>query len=462
MTVTNSRPEVIPPTAAEPIQSPEQEFDWRQCWYPVTFVRDLPKNRPYSFSLYDEPLVLFANEDGKLECLSDRCPHRAAKLSDGQVIDGKLECLYHGWQFGPEGQCLHIPQLPENAKIPANASVRSFKVIEKQGIIWMWAGKPEVAEERGIPIIEDLDKPEFVSADVMIDLPYDQSYFIENVLDPAHVSISHHPTQGNRNNAQPLEMEVIQNSAGGIHGRLRGTRKHNEKWRKVDFVAPNFVIHQFGVKERGLFGGLALYSIPLGKRRCRLMARNYRNFVTWKTKLTPRWIDHWYRNRILEEDLTLLVGQQEEIERIEKSLKSLYLTLNSCAVFTVAYRKWLDKYGSNLPFYRGYATSKSTENPEKYELPPISMARFEQDTQICSSCSSAYRNIIRAKQILLGVAIALATLAILADSVSVQLVQLVPKLAPTWAFLSASLSAVALAVVAEKVKTKFERSYTRH
>ncbi len=51
-----------------------------RCWDPVTFIQDLPKNRPYSFSLSDEPLVIFRNQDGKLTCLSDHCPHRAAKL----------------------------------------------------------------------------------------------------------------------------------------------------------------------------------------------------------------------------------------------------------------------------------------------------------------------------------------------------------------------------------------------
>jgi len=104
-------------TSTLPIPEVEQTFNWRQCWYPVTFLKDLPPHRPYSFSLYDEPLVLFRNKQEKLVCLIDRCPHRAAKLSDGQIIDGKLECLYHGWQFGSEGQCLHIPQLPTDAKI---------------------------------------------------------------------------------------------------------------------------------------------------------------------------------------------------------------------------------------------------------------------------------------------------------------------------------------------------------
>lgn len=36
---------------------------------------------------------------------------RLAKLSEGQLIDGRLECLYHGWQFEGEGKCVKIPQV---------------------------------------------------------------------------------------------------------------------------------------------------------------------------------------------------------------------------------------------------------------------------------------------------------------------------------------------------------------
>ncbi|MCF2147586.1 Rieske 2Fe-2S domain-containing protein [Desmonostoc muscorum LEGE 12446] len=39
-------------------------------------------------------------------CLTDRCPHRTAKFSERQIIDGKIECLYHDWQFGSDGQPL--------------------------------------------------------------------------------------------------------------------------------------------------------------------------------------------------------------------------------------------------------------------------------------------------------------------------------------------------------------------
>jgi phenylpropionate dioxygenase-like ring-hydroxylating dioxygenase large terminal subunit len=245
-------------TSTLPIPEVEQTFNWRQCWYPVTFLKDLPPHRPYSFSLYDEPLVLFRNKQEKLVCLIDRCPHRAAKLSDGQIIDGKLECLYHGWQFGSEGQCLHIPQLPTDAKIPMNACVQAFTVVERQGMIWVWPGKPETADEELIPVVDILNAPEVISIDYMADLPYDQTYLVENFLDPAHVYISHDRTEAGvyREDAQPLEMEAIETSIAGIRGRYRGTRKPNESWKQLDFMAPNLVHYRLGIEERGLLFGL--------------------------------------------------------------------------------------------------------------------------------------------------------------------------------------------------------------
>jgi phenylpropionate dioxygenase-like ring-hydroxylating dioxygenase large terminal subunit len=462
MTVAKKTPEAAQATATLPIPDTEPSFNWRHCWYPVSFVQDLPKDYPYSFSLYDEPLVLFRNQEGKLVCLTDRCPHRAARLSDGQIIDGKLECLYHGWQFGSEGQCLHIPQLPAEAKIPVNSCVQSFKVVERQGMVWVWPGEPEAADEESIPTLVDLDKPGFVHVDTIYDLPFDQSYFIENVIDPAHANISHDgtPNGGKRENAQPLEMEVLESSVAGIRGRFRGMRKPNANWVNLDFVAPNLVSYKFGIQKKDWSGGLAFYSIPLGKGRCRVLARGYRNFLTWTAKLRPRWFEHWNRSQLLEEDLQLIRGQQVEIEQLGQTLKELYLPLKTSDLLVIEYRKWLDKFGQSLPFYEGYSTSKHTSDKGEYHQTTLLQDRFSRHTQLCSSCNRAHQVTNKLKQGSVGVAIAkrcceaqiaLGALAIVTDHSWYQIVAM-----------SLSLSAVALAVVAQIVKTKFERSYQRH
>ncbi|MGB3509549.1 MAG: Rieske 2Fe-2S domain-containing protein [Microcoleaceae cyanobacterium] len=453
MTLTPNIPEISTPTDIITTAETNQEFNWRNCWYPVTFIQDLPRNRPYSFSLYDEPLVLFRNQEGQLICLSDRCPHRAAKLSDGQIIDGKIECLYHGWQFGSGGECLHIPQLPADGKIPAKACVQSFFVVEKQGIVWMWAGEANVADEKLIPTVTDLDNPTVVSSDYMLDLPYDQTYFIENAIDPSHLYISHEATLNSRKQAQPLEMEVLETSIHGIRGRYRKTRQYTEHWINLDFIAPNLITYRSSTpsEKSKRVGGVALYSLPLGKGRCRIIVRNYTNFRSRKLKWQPRWMEHWYRDKFLEEDLPLVVGQQAEVERLGQSLSSLYLPLKTSDILVVEYRKWLDKYGECLPFYIGYNT-KSLPDKEQPTVnqQPASLDRLRRHTQICSSCSRAHKTAIQLKQIFVGVAITLASVAIVIDNNWWQIL-----------ILSTSLSAVVLAVVADKVKMKFEQAYIR-
>ena len=358
--------------------------------------------------------------------------------------------MYHGWQFGSDGECLHIPQLAAEAKIPLNACVKSFLVVERQSIIWMWAGVAEAADEKRIPTIAELDKPGFVSSDYIRDLPYDQSYFIENVIDPAHVHISHDGILGKREYARPLEIEAIANSEEGIHSRIRGMGKSGTSWSNLDFIAPNLVIYTFKIEQRGWFGGTALYSIPLGKDRCRILLRNYGNFLTWKIKLTPRWLDHiMVRNKILEGDLQLVVGQKKQIQRLGKNLKELFLPLKTSDTLVLEYRKWLDKFGSSLPYYQGYSTSKNVGSAEN-SCQSSPLDRFSQHTQICSSCNRAYQVTNQLKSFLIGVAIALAALAIVTES-DTKIVAV-----------SASLLAVVLAAMAQKVKTQFERSYTRH
>ena len=66
---------------------------------------------------------------------------RLAKLSEGQVIDGQLECLYHGWQFNGSGQCTRIPQVSVFFCSAAGREVtRSLGQIRSVGVVGVLAG----------------------------------------------------------------------------------------------------------------------------------------------------------------------------------------------------------------------------------------------------------------------------------------------------------------------------------
>ena len=51
---------------------------------------------------------------------ADPVPHHDRRLSLGKVVEGRLECAYHGWQFGAGGVCRKVPALPDFTPGPAH------------------------------------------------------------------------------------------------------------------------------------------------------------------------------------------------------------------------------------------------------------------------------------------------------------------------------------------------------
>lgn len=372
-------------------------FDWRNCWYPVAFLEDLPRDRPTGFTLYDEPMMLYFDGSGQPVCLKDRCPHRAARLSDGQVRDGRIECMYHGWQFDGEGTCHHIPQWVEGTPLPIKSCVQSYAVIQRRGIVWVWAGDPDHADLDLLPCPDDVDDPDLHVVTFQMDLPYDQSYLIENVIDVAHIHIAHDGVRGGgmREAAKPLKFEMSEVTEQGFSSRFRSLGLERSKdsadlqGALVEFVAPNLIRYASQYSERDLVAGLELYSLPLGKDRCRLLYRKFSNFNGWRERIKPRWAEHLVQCLILEQDMSVVVGQAEATENFDGPLKSMWLPLATSDRLVVEYRKWLDRFGTDMPFYRGFQSRKDAITPA--HPPPV--GRSHQHTAICATCSRVVRRI---------------------------------------------------------------------
>ncbi|NBA98153.1 aromatic ring-hydroxylating dioxygenase subunit alpha [Pseudomonas sp. R5(2019)] len=124
----------------------------RNAWYMLAWSREV-LDTPFARTVLDEPVVVYRNsaEAGDLTALMDRCPHRFAPLSRGQLVDGNIECPYHGLQFNSAGKCVHNPF---GAAIPAAAKVKSYPVQEVDHAIWIWMGEPALADTAAIPLID--------------------------------------------------------------------------------------------------------------------------------------------------------------------------------------------------------------------------------------------------------------------------------------------------------------------
>ena len=77
----------------------------REHWFPVAFAGELDETTMIPFDLFNVPWVAFRDEKGSAGCIKDECAHIApCPVSLGKLVDGKVQCPYHGWEYGTNEQ----------------------------------------------------------------------------------------------------------------------------------------------------------------------------------------------------------------------------------------------------------------------------------------------------------------------------------------------------------------------
>ena len=63
--------------------------------------------------------------------------------AQGSVVEGCIQCPYHGWQYDSSGNCTRMP----STAFCKGISVSSLPVREADGFAWVWPGQklPEPA-----------------------------------------------------------------------------------------------------------------------------------------------------------------------------------------------------------------------------------------------------------------------------------------------------------------------------
>lgn len=158
------------------------------AWYIVAESEELG-DKPLSRKIYGTPLVIFRNAAGKPGVLLDRCAHRNVPLSLGEVVEGNLQCPYHGWQYDRDGDCRKIPGLCGTPELPRRAVPR-YATIEQDGYVWTWAN-PDT-EPVGTPYrLPMLDDPRYTTVRRVVEANSTLHAAAENALDVPHTAFLH-------------------------------------------------------------------------------------------------------------------------------------------------------------------------------------------------------------------------------------------------------------------------------
>jgi phenylpropionate dioxygenase-like ring-hydroxylating dioxygenase large terminal subunit len=435
-------------SAAQSADTDVELFDWSTEWYPVAPVRDLDKEKPNRLTLLGKDFCVWFQPEtgGTWQAFDDSCPHRRVPLSEGRIEAGGgagrngsvLQCAYHGWEFDKDGACVKIPQLDSAFTPGASACATAYPTQVVQDLLWIFPthDNPELASQKSPATIPQLDDGDKVDATALFvrDLPYSWEALVENLCDPTHVVFAHHGCMRGADRYGPdtdkqVNLRVTSMSRTGFVAD-KDPAPANGKYQ-VRFQPPCLLYYDImnsramgsslrPEQKSKVYLGLGNYCIPTGPASSRLIARFPFYLpvkpVMFMMKYTPRWITHFAQNLVIDSDVVFLAAQDERLRqeaaqaKHKSPLSQYYLPARSDAM-VVAFRKWLQAFGS--PAWIGIPAARSDGDgglgswegvPERHGRDAL-LDRYRQHTEICSSCRTAHRWLKRSSRILTGGAV---------------------------------------------------------
>jgi nitrite reductase/ring-hydroxylating ferredoxin subunit len=90
---------------------------------------------------FGDDFILVRSPNGKVAFMDGHCTHRGASLGHGAKFLGEnVQCPFHGFEYGIDGRCVNIPNC---ARIPKSAVLKTYPVAESLGMIWLfWGSEP--------------------------------------------------------------------------------------------------------------------------------------------------------------------------------------------------------------------------------------------------------------------------------------------------------------------------------
>src|SRR5581483_5476490 len=121
----------------------------RQYWLPAAMSSELKADgEPMRLMLLGEKLIAFRDSHGRVGVMDHKCPHRCASLFLGRNEEGGLRCVYHGWKFDVEGNCVDMPNEPAESNFKHKIRTTAYPCREWGGLIWAYMGPPERMPEQ--------------------------------------------------------------------------------------------------------------------------------------------------------------------------------------------------------------------------------------------------------------------------------------------------------------------------
>ena len=79
-------------------------------WHPVGALSDFDEDKPEAVIVDGTPVAVVRTAAGQVYAIHDVCSHANVALSEGEVVDGEIECWLHGSTFSlADGKPMCLP-----------------------------------------------------------------------------------------------------------------------------------------------------------------------------------------------------------------------------------------------------------------------------------------------------------------------------------------------------------------
>jgi phenylpropionate dioxygenase-like ring-hydroxylating dioxygenase large terminal subunit len=267
-------------------------------WYAIALSSEVKEGKTLALRRFSQSLVLWRGEHQQLVVMEDRCPHRLAQLSLGEIKNHRIQCPFHGFQFNVQGQCDLVPEL---GKAVPHLCVRTYSSREKDGWIYLWWGS-DVPDREPPEWFPGLDSS-FCTVLLQERWNTHVTRSIENQLDYAHLPYVHRKSIGRfATSIERVPNWVLDDQK--IHFSFPPARPQDPQ-SYIEFRFPNLWINRISEDY-----SITLAFVPVDEEWTDLYLQNHRRFLN--IPFLNSWINFfmvWLNRRILNEDKHVVMTQ---------------------------------------------------------------------------------------------------------------------------------------------------------
>ena len=190
----------------------------KNAWYCAGWAEEVAE-KLLSRKILGEPVLIFRDDCGVAQAIINLCSHKLAPLDLGRRVGGTIECGYHGLRFDGKGRCVFNPQ--DARRTPSAANIRSYPLIERDKILWIWMGDPSLANPALVPDCSYMIASDRRTIRGYFHLKGSYLLLLDNLMDLGHAYYLHQASAGGLSNA---DYEIAIEQDGNVIRDLRIAR----------------------------------------------------------------------------------------------------------------------------------------------------------------------------------------------------------------------------------------------